>query len=403
MMTNEHIQQEALAFEDYLIEKRRQVHALAETGGNEWDTRRLIEAELSAEKIPYVELEGTGVVGILDTGRKGTNVALRADIDALPMTEDPNNLKGPRTCISRTPDKTAHMCGHDAHTAMLLTSMKILSKHRDELSGTIYFCFEQGEENNSGWKFMIHELSKYDIDTCWGMHVIPFASGNIAIGSGPLLAGNQFLDFTFVGKGGHGSRPDQAINPVYCGAAWYNNIAVAFANQIDANQTVTLGLTAIKGGQVGNVIPDTAQILGSLRFFDEEEGRKATKIVHDTAEHTAAMMHCTVDWSAFPEAVGVTVNDPELSAAAKEGIGELLGAEHVLPVSRQFGSESFSAYSKIAPSVFAMVGIANPDAGSGAGNHTTHFDVDEKALKTGVMSTLKYVALMEEKHYKKKA
>ena len=396
MMNMDTIRSEILAFEPYVIEKRRKVHTLAEVGGYEWDTRALIEKELTAEGIPFEELEGTGVIGILDTGRPGPHVALRADIDALPMPESEENLKGPRTCRSRTPESSAHMCGHDAHTAMLLGTMKIMSKHRDELNGIYYFCFEQGEENNTGWKAMINGLKKYDIDVCWGQHVAAqLPTGYYICDAGPRLAGNQFIDFTFIGKGGHGSRPDQAVNPVFCGANFYNNIAVAFANQIDANETVTLGLTAIKGGEVGNVIPDKAQILGSLRFFNMEEGEKAVRILHEVAENTAAMHHCTVDWSAMQEIGMPTINDDKYTAIARKGLIHAFGEDHIISTPRDFGSESFSRYSMIAPSVFGFLGVGNPDAGSGAGAHTSRFDLDEAALKGGVLATLSVVMAIE--------
>lgn len=399
MMDNELIKKEADELESYVIETRRYLHTIPEVSGTEFKTREFIMERLKEDGIPFEEIpDSTGLIGILDTGKPGPHIALRADIDALPMPEEENNLAGPRTCRSSTPDATCHACGHDAHMAMLLGAIRAFARNKDQLEGILYFCFEHGEENGGGIQQMMKALEKYQIDTVWGIHVYAgLESGKVSVQAGPRMAGAIGVNITFKGKGGHGSRPDQSINPVYCAANWYNNIAVAFANQIDANQTVTLGLTSIQGGEVGNVIPDEATVLGSFRFFSEAEGQKAFNILKETAEHTAAMHHCTVDLSKLREPGGPVVNDEDASALAEAKLPEVLPEGTIARCEPWYASESFRMYLSKYPGVFCFVGINNPEYGSGAAHHNSFFDVDESVLKLGMLSTLKYVAAVQEK------
>lgn len=398
MMNNELILNEAKELESYVVETRRTIHGFAEISGHEFKTRELIEGELKKAGIPFKEIPTTGVIGILDTGRPGPHIALRADMDALPMPEEESNLAHPRVCRSSTPDKTCHGCGHDAHTAMLLGSVKALARNKDQLTGIIYFCFEEGEENDGGIDAMMEGLNEYQIDTVWGMHVYSaMDSGTICVQGGPRMAGSYVFSFDFIGKGGHGSRPDQAINPVYCATNWYNNIAVAFANQIDANETVTLGLTSIQGGEVANVIPDKATVLGTFRYFSVKEGEKAARILHETAEHTAAMHHCTVDFSRLRPLGTPVINDYKCSELIETGLQGILPEGSVIKCAPWYASESMRKYLDRYPGVFAFLGIKNEEYGSGAPHHNSFFDVDENVLKTGMIATLKYVAEIEEK------
>ncbi len=403
MMTNETIKQEAENLHDYVIEMRRTMHQLAEVGGYEKDTRARIEEELKADGISFTELEGTSLYAELDTGKPGPFICLRADMDALPMPENENNLKQKRIVRSRTPDKTMHACGHDAHMAMCLGACKALSRHKDELTGRIGIIFESGEECGAGYEIILDYLKDYKFDAFWAIHVYAgMPTGKLCVHPGPRMAGFAPFDVTFHGKGGHGSRPDQAINPVFCAASYLNNMAVAFANQIDANQTVTLGITSIQGGTVSNVIPDDAHVIGSMRFFDHDEGVKAVRIEKEVAEHTAAMYHCTAEFSegVEKEQVGIPViNDTKLGTLAEKSIAEIL-PDAVTEWEPWYASESVGRYLMKWPGVLCHLGIKNEAKGTGAGHHNTYFDVDEDALDLGVIATLKYVAAVEEAYGK---
>ena len=393
MFTREMLLSEIDSMENEIISYRRTVHAFAETNGNEIRTSAFIQEKLTEFGIPFVKLRGTGVVGTLDTGKPGPHIGLRADIDALPMPEEPTNLKNPRVCISDTPDKTCHACGHDAHTAMLLGAAKILSAHKDDLCGIIYICFEQGEESGGGYGPMMEELAKHHIDTFWAIHVLNYLqAGTICVQPGPRMAGAAGIDITFVGKGGHGSRPDLSVNPVYCAANFMNNLAVAFANQIDANETVTLGITSIIGGGISNIIPDTARVLGSMRFFSQKEGAKASEILKEVALDTAKYNKCTVQFGAYVDRVGTPmINDKYYSDIITQRLTDVLGADAVVQSEPWYASESFSMYLKNWPGVMGHLGIRNEELGSGAEHHNSKFDIDEKCLRIGAIATIEYV------------
>lgn len=397
-MTNEEIKKQTAELKEYVVQCRRDLHRLAEVGPQEFKTSAYIQGKVKEIGLPYEMAGPTGLVATLDTGKPGPHIALRADIDALPVAENPNNLAGPRVCVSDNPE-TCHACGHDAHSAMLLGSMKALVACKDTLRGIVYFCFESGEENGTGWEYMMKTLSKYEIDTAWAIHVYAsLEAGKISVDPGPRMAGVAPVDLTFIGQGGHGSRPDLSINPVYCAANFMNNLAVAFANQIDANETVTLGITSIQGGKVSNVIPDTADVIGTMRFFNIKEGAKAVEILKSVAEHTAAMHKCKMEWGKKASYLGgPVVNDAERAAFAQKVLPEVLPEGAVSTCEKWYASESFGRYLNLYPGVFAFLGIKNDEYGSGAQHHNEYFDVDESVLPLGMMATLKYTTAFMEK------
>ncbi len=377
-----------------VIEHRRVVHRLAELGGVEFKTRDYILDQLNRWGVPYEMVTETALIATLDTGKEGPHIALRADIDALPMKEHPENLKGARTCVSEQ-ENTCHACGHDAHTAMLLGSIEVFCNKKEELCGVLYFCFEAGEEVGTSAKQILEALSKRRVDAVWGIHVYAaLESGKIGIKSGACMAGFGGIDITVQGKGGHGSRPDLSINPVFAAAEIVSNIPGAMMHQLNVEQTVTLGITSIQAGTTFNVFPETARILGSMRFFDRSEGTKALDIVKKVAEHTAAMHNCTVEFGRMMSSAGIpVVNSIPYAERAKAVIREVYGkdaAPDEFPL--WYASESFARYCQNYPGVFALLGIKNPACGSGAEHHNEHFDIDEDAMDMGVKATVLFVA-----------
>ena len=393
MVKNEDILRLAEEFEPYIIQCRRKVHALAEPCTQEFKTKAFILEEVNKLGLPYEEVPTNSVIVKLDTGRPGMTVALRADIDALPVKENPDNLAGPRGCRSEH-DGYCHACGHDGHTAMLLGAMQVLTRLKDDLCGTVLFCFEEGEEQGTGVEALLEALKKYNVDRCWGIHVYAgLEEGKISVDPGPRMAGGCGLGVTFKGKGGHGSRPDMAANPVFAGAAFLVNLETAMAQQITAGQTVTQGVTMFHGGDAANIIPETAKINGTFRFFNEEEGQKALDRYKAVAQATAGMYKCSVE---FDENVrlfgGPVINDKDCAAVAKEALVDILPAGTVVECEPWYASESFSQWLRAYPGVFAFLGINNEPAGFGAIHHNEKFDFDEKVLRTGAIATAKYVA-----------
>lgn len=393
MNLNDAILKLADEYEAYAIACRRKVHQFAEVATQEVKTKAFIIEEIEKLGLPYEEVPTTNVIARLETGRPGKTILLRADIDALPLAEGAENLRNPRVCISEQPD-TCHACGHDGHTAMLLGAMQILVRIKEQLSGTIIFCFEEGEERNTGVQALIKALEKYPIDYCYGMHLYAaLEEGKVSVEAGPRMAGLQRIDMTFVGKAGHGSRPDLAVNPLFCAANMLNNLCVAFNNQITAGETVTMGITQFNAGTVNNLIDDTAYIGGTFRFFNEEEGKKASEILHSVAEHTAAMHKCRVEFG--PDSAYRNypiVNDSELSAKADKVLRQILPEETITTCPPWFASESFCFYQEKYRGLFVFLGIKNEAEGYGAAHHNEKFDFNENVLKTGVISTVRIAA-----------
>lgn len=353
---NQDILRLADEYEAYTINCRRTIHTYAETAAKEFKTKAFIVEEVKKLGLPYEEVPTTGVIVKMETGRPGKTVALRADIDALPMVESETNLAGPRTCRSEQPE-TCHACGHDAHAAMLLGAMQILARIKDQLSGTLLFCFEEGEERISGIWAMLGALEKYHVDFCWGIHVYAgLEEGKISVDAGPRMTTGTIIDMTFHGKGGHASRPDLDINPMFCAANFLNNLCVAFTNQITAGRVVTMGLSMFHSGTAANIIDETARIQGSFRVFDVEEGEKAGKLAISVAEHTAAMHKCTVEISDMTGKImgPALINDAQRAQSAAAVLNDILPAGTVVSCEPWDGSESFSLLSERYPGVFAF-------------------------------------------------
>ena len=370
----------AKGMESRVIAWRRELHRLAEPGGQEVRTGALVESQ--AKRLG-LELLGAGApnrIAVLDTGRPGRTVLLRADMDALPVLEHPENLAGKRQVISENPG-CSHACGHDAHTAMLLGAMELLTGLREELSGIILFCFESDEENGSGWPILLPVLEGLNIDRCFAIHVLSsLEAGKLSIQPGGRMSGMVAVDAEFVGRGGHGSRPDLSVNPVFAAAAALSNLAVASANRINPGETLTLGITAIQGGSVFNVIPDRARVLGTMRYFKREIGQIALDMQRSVFDHTAAMYGCTVEYAPrnriYLEPV---VNDPDCAAMARQN----LPAGWLCDCEPWYASETFSVCMNRWPGALAFLGIKNDALGSGAEHHNERFDVDESVLWRG--------------------
>ena len=341
--------------EQYIIDCRHKLHAIPEVCSKEVKTKAFLMEEIKKSGLPYEEVPTNSIIVKLDTGRSGKVVALRADIDGLPVKESDENLTRPRACKSEH-DGYCHACGHDAHMSMLLGALKVLPQLKDQLSGTILFCFEEGEEQGTGIKALLAALDKYNVDVCWGIHVYAeLEEGKMSVDAGPRMASAIGTMVNFKGKGGHGSRPDMARNPVFAAAAFLNNLSMAFGQQVTAGETVTLGITMFHAGEAANVIADTAELGGTFRFFNMEEGQRAADRFVKTAEHTAAMFDCTAEFPRGKPVVagGPVINDAAAAALAQKVLPEVLPEGTVVPCEPWYASESFGQWLRKSPGVFA--------------------------------------------------
>lgn len=374
---------------DYQVKTRRYLHETPELSGEEYETSKYLKAECEKLGLEIHDVEGTGFYAILDTGKEGKTIGLRADIDGLPVLENELNLKNKRVCRSKN-EGVFHACGHDGHMTILLSTAKILTENKDKLKGKVIFIFEEGEETGSGIDAMVEALKKENIDAIYGNHLFSaLDTGKICISEGPRMAGAAVVDFTVRGKGGHGSRPDLSISPIFGAANVLTNLASAWANQLDVTKTVILGLGSINGGSAGNVIPDEVRVTGTFRYFDLEEGAKAVELMKRLGSLTAEAHNCKFIANRIEEAVSPVMNDPELSKFAEKEFAGMLGDSFLASGTTWFASESFAKYIKVCPILFALVGTRNEELGTGAEHHSEHFDIDEESLYYGTCAMVK--------------
>lgn len=383
----------------YEAEARKMRHCLhehPEVSTKEVQTSQFLKEKamslgLEIEAVPKIgRSAGNGFIATLDTGKPGKTIGLRTDIDALPVTENVYNLAQLRKVISKN-EGAMHACGHDGHMTILLYTMKILADLKDELTGKIIFIFEEGEEISAGIGEMVNLLKTKEIDAIYGNHLASFLdTGQIAIDPGPIMAAISRIDFKVIGRGGHGSRPDLSINPLYAGVDILNSISVAWNNQINVEKTVTLGLTEFHVGTAYNVFADEARIGGSLRYFDEVEGQRATKLLYKVAERVAEAHNCQIEITEDAGELAIPVNNDEVLAhLAQKSVDKIFPTSRVEGIT-WYASESFSRYGEVAPYVFAFIGTRNEELGSGAEHHNEYFDMDDDSLQYGMGTMVQF-------------
>lgn len=384
--------------DSYVRDIRKHFHLYPEVSGEEHETVKYLKAEL--KKIGGISIHdvpgSTGFYAILNTKREGKTIGLRTDIDGLPIEESPVNGEGKNKKWVSLNKGITQGCGHDGHMAILLGTARILSNLRDQLRGKIVFIFEEGEESNSGIRPMIASLQQDGVkfDVIYGNHVASnVPSGQIFVKEGPIMAGMATLAYNIVGRGGHVSRPDKSVNPVFAAANVLTAISIAWNNQRDLEKLVTLGVTQLEGGQVYNVIPNNVFIGGSLRFFDRQAGEHALQLVKNVSESVAAAHGCTVSYTEKMKVdLPPVCNDTVYTQHAQKEL-ETLYPDHITtdPQYVWYGSETFALYSQLAPTVFTLIGVNNKEVGSTAQHHNDAFDLDEDALQYGVGAMTQFV------------
>lgn len=371
------------AYHGDVVVLRRYLHRHPELSLHEHQTAGYIANELRAMGISFKEgIAGTGLVGIIEGKRdSGRVVALRADMDALPIQEE-NDV--PYKSLN---DGVMHACGHDAHMACLLGAARILHQLRDEWSGTVKLIFQPSEEKcPGGAHLMIAEgvLENPKVAGVFGQHVFPaLPAGQVGIRSGKYMASADEIYITVKGRGGHAATPHMLIDPVVIGS----HIVIALQSVVSrfAKPTMPSVLSFGRFTATGrtNIIPDEVKIEGTFRTFDEGWRANALDRIRETAVNLAKSMGAGCE--VFVEkGYPFLVNDPGLSAAFKEIATEYLGAENLVELDLAMTSEDFAFFSHELPSCFYRFGIGNVAKGIVSNLHTPTFDIDEKSLETGM-------------------
>ena len=373
-------------YDGYTREVRRHLHFYPEVGGHEVETVKYLKerlAEIGSFEIHDVP-GSTGFYAILDTHRPGKTIGLRTDIDGLPVTESIVNGEGHKKPFVSKNIGITQGCGHDGHMAILLTTIRALYDWRERLTGKYVFLFEEGEETNTGIRPMIAAIKDIHFDAIYGNHLASnVPSGQLYIKSGSIMAGMAMLSWQVFGRGGHASRPDHSINPIYASTAILNSVAVAWNQQRNITKLVTLGITQFHGGETWNVIPDSVYIGGTLRFFDWEAWSRATS--HRPTSNPRRF------GEKMTAQVPPVVNDKELASFAQKTIGTLYPGRITTDEGYNwYASETFALYNQLAPTLFTLVGVENKEVGTTAGHHTAAFDIDEDALQYGIGAMMRF-------------
>ncbi|MDQ3289462.1 MAG: amidohydrolase [Pseudomonadota bacterium] len=386
-----------------VVAMRRDFHQHPELSNREQRTAAKVAEHLRALGLePKTGIAHHGVVAVIEGGRPGPKIALRADMDALPVTEQ-TGLPFASTATTLFRNQTVgvmHACGHDAHTGILLGVADALVAMRDELPGQVMLVFQPAEEGapdgeEGGASLMLAEglFAGFKPDAMFGLHVFSsLQAGQIAVRGGPLMAASDKFTITVNGVQTHGSRPWGGVDPIVAAADVISTAQTIVSRRTDIARlpaVVTFG--AIKGGIRYNIIPDSVELVGTIRSFDEGMREAIHADLRNVATHVSAAHGARVD-TKVPDSRGnpVTINDAELTARMLPSLQAVAGAGNVITPPLQMGAEDFAYYAKEVPSMFFFVGATAPglDPATAPGNHSPKFTLDESALDLGLRALL---------------
>lgn len=365
--------------ESYVIQCRHYLHSHPELSTKEVNTTRFIKEELEKMGVEVQEFEGiTGCVGTIKGDKPGKTVMLRADIDALPITENPG-----KSYCSLNPG-VMHACGHDCHTSMLLGAAKILSAHRDEIHGTVKLIFQMAEEIGRKSEEYVKRGALEGVDAIFGMHIwsaVP--AGKVNFESGERMGCSDRFTIKIHGKSSHGSAPHEGKDAIIAGAAAIQalqTIPSRINNPFNA-LVVTVGI--FNGGTKENIIADQAELTGTVRAFNREFRNSMPEVIKSVVEPVVKGYGCSaeVDYYFGPSPL---INDHEdLVQIARGAASKEMGEDTLIPLKKMTGAEDFSVYMETVPGVFGYLGCRNEEKGIIAAHHHPAFDVDEDVLYHG--------------------
>ncbi len=372
---------------------RRDIHQHPELSGQEKRTADLVAKHLRALGLEVTTgVGGNGVVGVLKGGRPGPVVGLRADMDALPVTEqlDLPFKSTVRSTYNGQEVGVMHACGHDNHVAMLMGTAEVLAGMKAKLPGTVKFVFQPAEEwapaGGAGPMIADGALENPKVDAMFGLHVMPGPAGVVRYRGGPLMASADNFKIIVRGRQTHGAMPWAGVDPIVVGSQIVLGLQTIVSRQLEITKSpaiVTVG--AFNAGVRNNIIPDSAVLIGTIRSFDEGVRREAQARLKKTAEGIAQAAGATVDVQieiGYP----VTVNNERLTSTMMATVQRMAGAENVEEAIPTTGAEDFSRFQQKVPGVFYFLGVTprSKDWRAAAANHSPLFEADESALPVGV-------------------
>lgn len=370
----------AKEYKEYLIEMRRWFHAHAEIGEKEFETSAKIKEELTKYGIEWRPCSlQTGVLATVVGEKPGKTILLRADMDALPVTEETGAPYASQNV------GVMHACGHDCHTASLLTAARLLHDHRSELCGTVKFAFQPAEEVGTGAPGMIQGGALEGVDSAFGIHIwsmIP--AGKISVRGGPQLAAVDKFIINIEGKGGHASAPHECIDPIVCLGAMISNLQSVVSRECNPADAAVLTIGKVSSGTLWNVIPGTAYMEGTTRFFTRQLKTAFPEKMARVVQGTAATYGCKADLNYIP-IIPPTINDDAMAEFVKDTAAKIVSRENIIDIGPISTGEDFGLYLEKVPGVMALVGVGNEACGAIWPQHSSRYTVDEDALLNSVM------------------
>ncbi|TVR16647.1 MAG: amidohydrolase [Balneolaceae bacterium] len=376
------IHEKAEQYFDYMVQTRRYLHKNPEVSFKEFETTDYIIHELKKLGIETKRPLETGCIGIIDGNPSDSVIALRADIDALPMDEEGDAKK---EFMSERPG-AAHCCGHDFHTANLLGTARILNDLKDRIDGKVVLIFQPAEEKLPGGGRLLTEsgaLQNEGVKKVYGMHTNPNISpGQIAVKAGPLMACTVEFDIEIIGKGGHAAAPHTTVDPIVIAAQVIQQFQTIPSRSLDPTEPSVVTVGKIRAGSAHNIIPEKAELMGTVRAFSMETARMIKKRMEEILAGVTAASGATFTFH-FNEGYPAVVNDEECAETIRSSGVELLGTENVILMERPLmAGEDFAFYQQEFPGAFFFLGTGSDEADSKWSWHHPRYNVDEKAFLT---------------------
>lgn len=383
MKTKSNLLDQAQEIAGWIIELRRNIHRRPELSYHENETASLVATHLSKLGLEVDEgIGGNGVVGTLRGASSGKTVALRADIDALPINELVD------VPFKSQYDDKMHACGHDGHTSILLGAAKILTKLQSEIHGNIKFIFQPAEESppKGGAKEMIKDkvLENPAVDAIFGLHIWPdLPSGQVGLMDGPIMAAPDRVSITIQGEGGHGAAPHQSHDTIVTSAQVILALQTLISRKINPLKPAVLSICKVNAGSAYNILPDEVHLEGTTRYFDKEIGSYIEKQIRQIVEEICASNDCAYELNyqyGFPP----TVNNPAMTTLVEQAAGQVLGEHQVIRVEEpSMTGEDFSYFLQERPGCFFWLGTRNTEKGIVHPLHSARFKIDEDILPMG--------------------